>query len=77
MAVATPTSYYVLAMNPNATDSTLTLTFPDTVCASLGHRTSATEDFVQVAGAVSSGTAWALPLKATSLTTYIFDRHTC
>lgn len=77
MAVSDATSYYILAMNPNAADSSLTLTFPDAACANRAYRTSATEDFAQLAGAVSSGSGWVLALKATSLTTYIFDRKKC
>lgn len=74
MAVSTATNYYVLALNPNTTASTLSLTFPDTVCGTLGYRTSATEDFTQVPAATRNGTIWSLALKATSLTTYIFTR---
>ncbi|KAJ7453875.1 glycoside hydrolase [Mycena latifolia] len=61
MAVATTTAYNVLLMNPNTTDTTLMLTFPDTVCAVSAVRTSATEDFAT----------------ATSLTTYTFNRAAC
>ncbi|GLB37903.1 putative O-Glycosyl hydrolase family 30 [Lyophyllum shimeji] len=74
MAVADASTYYILAMNPNAADTSLTLTFPDAACATQAFRTSATEDFTQLSGAVKSGSSWALALKGTSLTTYIFDR---
>ncbi|KAJ6518249.1 glycoside hydrolase [Mycena vitilis] len=77
MAVSTPTTYSVLAMNPNATDTTLSLTFPDTVCAVSAFRTSASEDFAAVAAATKPAVAWLLPLKTMSLTTYIFDRKAC
>ncbi|KAJ7443588.1 hypothetical protein B0H11DRAFT_2343887, partial [Mycena galericulata] len=74
MAVSTPIAYNVIAMNPNTTDSTLTLTFPGIVCAVSGFRTSGTEDFARIAAATKSGNEWRLPLKATSLTTYTFTR---
>ncbi|KAF8148566.1 glycoside hydrolase family 5 protein [Mycena galopus ATCC 62051] len=74
MAVSTPTTYSLILMNPNTTDTTLAVSFPDTVCPVSGFRTSATEDFSTVAAAVTSGSAWALLLKATSLTTYTFVR---
>ncbi|KAJ7080567.1 glycoside hydrolase [Mycena crocata] len=77
MAVATPTTYNIIAMNPNTTDSTLTLTFPDMVCSVSAIRTSATEDFSTVAAATKSGTTWLLPLRTTSLTTYTFNRAAC
>ncbi|KAJ7469618.1 glycoside hydrolase [Mycena latifolia] len=77
MAVSTPTTYSVLAMNPNATDSTLSLTFPDSVCAVSAFRTSAAEDFATVAAATKPVAAWLLPLKAMSLTTYTFNRRAC
>ncbi|KAJ6614971.1 glycoside hydrolase family 5 protein [Mycena sp. CBHHK59/15] len=77
MAVSTSTTYSVLAMNPNTTDSTLTLTFPDTVCAVSAFRTSATEDFATVAAATKQGTTYSLLLKTMSLTTYTFNRTTC
>ncbi|KAF5375526.1 hypothetical protein D9615_009202 [Tricholomella constricta] len=77
MAVSDANSYYILAMNPNAGDTSLTLTFPDAACANRAHRTSASEDFVQLSGAVRSGSNWVLALKGTSLTTYIFDRRNC
>jgi hypothetical protein len=45
MAVSTPTTYNLILMNPNATDSKLSLSFPDTVCRLSAFRTSGTEDF--------------------------------
>ncbi|KAF8058694.1 glycoside hydrolase [Lyophyllum atratum] len=77
MAVSDANTYYILAMNPNAADASLTLTFPDAACASRAFRTSASEDFTQLSGAVKSGTNWVLALKGTSLTTYVFDRKAC
>ncbi|TFK44988.1 glycoside hydrolase family 5 protein [Crucibulum laeve] len=77
MAVSTSSNYYILAMNPNTTDSTLTLSFPDTVCPSGGVRTSASEDFAQVSSASKSGSSWAMPLRSLSLTTYTFNRRAC
>ncbi|KAF7348961.1 hypothetical protein MVEN_01416800 [Mycena venus] len=78
MAVSTPSTYNVILMNPNTTDSTLTLSFPDTVCPVSAFRTSGTEDFATVAKAnkVPAG-AFLLPLKSMSLTTYTFDRAAC
>ncbi|KAJ7364716.1 glycoside hydrolase [Mycena albidolilacea] len=68
----------LLAMNPNATDTTLSLTFPATVCAVSAFCTSASEDFTTVAPATKSGTAaWSLPLRKMSLTTYTFNRRAC
>ncbi|KAF7349041.1 hypothetical protein MVEN_01425700 [Mycena venus] len=77
MAVSTSTTYNLILMNPNTTDSTLTISFPDTVCPISGFRTSATEDFATVAAATKSGTSWLLPLKTMSLTTYTFNRAAC
>ncbi|KAJ7098512.1 glycoside hydrolase [Mycena belliarum] len=77
MAVSTPTTYSVLAMNPNSTASTLSLTFPDAVCATGAFRTSAGEDFAAVAVATRPAGAWLLPLAAMSLTTFTFDRRAC
>ncbi|PFH52203.1 glycoside hydrolase family 30 protein [Amanita thiersii Skay4041] len=78
LAVATSTNFYILAMNPTTSDSTLSLTFPETVCGTVGHRTSASEDFAQVAAATSTGgNTWSLPFRATSLTTYEFKRGSC
>ncbi|KAJ7854520.1 glycoside hydrolase [Mycena olivaceomarginata] len=77
MAVSTSTTYNLILMNPNTTDSTLTLSFPDTVCPVSSFRTSATEDFATVAAATKSGTSWLLPLKTMSLTTYTFNRAAC
>ncbi|KAJ6631336.1 glycoside hydrolase [Mycena sp. CBHHK59/15] len=78
MAVASPTTFTVLAMNPNATDATLALAFPERVCASAAFRTSAEEDFAVVPRAAEGkGAGWALPLKAMSLTTYVFARRAC
>ncbi|KAJ7058351.1 glycoside hydrolase [Mycena amicta] len=76
LAVSTPTSYNLILMNPNTTDTTLSLTFPagETVCATAAVRTSASEDFSSIAVAVRSGTAWSLLLRATSLSTYSFGR---
>jgi hypothetical protein len=78
MAVSTPTTYNLILMNPNTTDSTLTLSFPDTVCPVSGVRTSATEDFARVAPAKKAGRkSFLLPLKTMSLTTYTFKRADC
>ncbi|KAJ6506821.1 hypothetical protein C8R45DRAFT_816716 [Mycena sanguinolenta] len=54
MAVSKPTTYNLILMNPT-TDSVLTLSFPDTVCAVSGFRTSETEDFATVAAAMQDG----------------------
>lgn len=77
MAVTDSSNFYIIAMNPTTTDSTLTLTFPENVCATEAHRTSATEDFASIAAAGRSGSNWSLLLKATSLNTYIFARRAC
>ncbi len=77
MAVTDSSNFYIIAMNPTAADSTLTLTFPETVCATEAHRTSATEDFANITAAGRSGSNWTLPLKASSLNTYIFARRAC
>ncbi|KAJ6529851.1 glycoside hydrolase [Mycena capillaripes] len=78
MAVATPTTYNLILMNPNTTDSRLTLSFPDTVCPGSAVRTSATEDFAKVASAKKAGNkSFLLPLKSESLTTYTFKREDC
>ncbi|KAJ7722061.1 glycoside hydrolase [Mycena maculata] len=79
LAVSTPSTgaYVVLAMNPNATDTTLVLSFPETVCATRAVRTSAGEDFESVSPAKEEGGEWALELQAMSLTTYLFERGAC
>ncbi|KAF5387231.1 hypothetical protein D9757_006816 [Collybiopsis confluens] len=69
LVVSNSTSYNVIAMNPEATDSTLSLTFPETVCATTAFRTSAEEDFATIQAATGGGSSWSLPLSATSLTT--------
>ncbi|KAJ7796287.1 hypothetical protein B0H13DRAFT_2392725 [Mycena leptocephala] len=58
MAVSTPTTYNLILMNPNTTDSTLTFSFPDTVCPVSAFHASAT-----VAVATKSGTSWLCSLK--------------
>ncbi|CAK5271752.1 unnamed protein product [Mycena citricolor] len=78
MAVASETTYSLLLMNPNSTDSTLDVTFHGHVCPLSAVRTSATEDFAAIApGAKSSPSVYTLPLKAESLTTYVFKRGHC
>jgi hypothetical protein len=77
LAVSTSTTYSVLAMNPNATDTTLTLTFPETVCSTSAFRTSGTEDFATVTAATAQSSNWLLPLRTMSLTTYTFKRGAC
>ncbi|KAF7346790.1 hypothetical protein MSAN_01817600 [Mycena sanguinolenta] len=78
MAVSTATTYSLILMNPNTTDTTLTVSFPSTaVCPTGAFRTSATEDWATVADATASGSAWSVLLKATSLTTYTFNRAAC
>ncbi|KAF5354805.1 hypothetical protein D9756_005541 [Leucocoprinus leucothites] len=77
MAVTDSSSFYIIAMNPTNSATTLTLTFPENVCATEAHRTSASEDFSNIGAATRSGSNWALPLSANSLTTYIFARRTC
>jgi len=77
LVVSNSTTYSVIAMNPNTTESTISLTFPQDVCASTAFRTSATEDFSTVTPATGSGLTWSLPLSETSLTTYIFKREAC
>lgn len=77
MAVSTPTTYNLILMNPNTTDSTLPITFPDAVCAVSGFRTSSTEDFATVPAATKYGASWSLAMKSMSLTTYTFDRSAC
>ncbi|KAJ7250638.1 glycoside hydrolase [Mycena rebaudengoi] len=77
LAVSTSTTYSVLAMNPNATDTTLTLAFPETVCSTSAFRTSGTEDFATVTAATAQSSNWLLPLRTMSLTTYTFKRGAC
>ncbi|KIK60846.1 glycoside hydrolase family 30 protein [Collybiopsis luxurians FD-317 M1] len=77
LVVSNSTSYNVIIMNPDTTDTTLSLTFPETVCATTAFRTSAEEDFATIEAATGGGSSWSLPLSATSLTTYIFDRSSC
>ncbi|KAF7341842.1 Glycoside hydrolase family 30 protein [Mycena sanguinolenta] len=79
MAVSTSTTYNLILMNPTTTDSVLTLSFPDTVCAVSAFRTSETEDFATVAAATQDegSTAWELPLQSMSLTTFTFNRAAC
>lgn len=70
-------SYYVLVLNSGTGDSNLSLSFPETVCATRAYRTSASEDFVQIGAASGSAQNWSLPMKATSLSTYVFERRSC
>ncbi|KIK60772.1 glycoside hydrolase family 30 protein [Collybiopsis luxurians FD-317 M1] len=77
LVVSNSTTYSVIAMNPNSTASTLSLTFPETVCGTTAFRTSATEDFSTIAAAKASGSSWSLPLNAVSLSSYIFKRGAC
>ncbi|KAJ3932082.1 MAG: glycoside hydrolase [Lentinula lateritia] len=77
LVVSNSTTFSVIAMNPNTTTSTLSLTFPQTVCGTTGFRTSASEDFATISPATGSGETWELPLSATSLSTYIFARKAC
>ncbi|KAJ4471522.1 glycoside hydrolase [Lentinula aciculospora] len=77
LVVSNSTTYSVIAMNPNATASTILLTFPETICSTTGFRTSASEDFSTIAKATGSGSSWSLPLSATSLSTYVFNRGVC
>jgi len=77
LVVSNSTTYSVIAMNPNTTDFTISLTFPESVCGTTAFLTSATEDFATIAAAAGSDSTWSLPLSATSLTTYVFDRSAC
>ncbi|KAJ7601050.1 glycoside hydrolase [Mycena floridula] len=77
MAVSSATQYFILVLNSNTTASTLTMTFPETVCGTSGFRTSATEDFATLAAPTVSGSTWSLSLSAMSLTTYVFKRSAC
>ncbi|XP_006461323.1 hypothetical protein AGABI2DRAFT_192849 [Agaricus bisporus var. bisporus H97] len=77
MAVTDSSHFYVIAMNPNGADTTLALTFPESVCATEAHRTSASEDFATIGKATGGGNNWSLPLRANSLSTYIFNRRAC
>ncbi|KAJ8489038.1 hypothetical protein ONZ45_g13720 [Pleurotus djamor] len=77
LAVSTSSNYYILAINPNSGDSNFTLQFPDAACANGAFRTSASEDFASVAGAVRQGSNWVLSLRSMSLTTYVFSRRSC
>ncbi|ESK95331.1 glycoside hydrolase family 5 protein [Moniliophthora roreri MCA 2997] len=77
LAVSTSSKYYVLAMNPTNSASTLSLTFPENVCAVASYRTSTSEDFARLNGATRSGSSWSLPLNAMSLTTFEFNRGAC
>ncbi|THV04799.1 glycoside hydrolase family 5 protein [Dendrothele bispora CBS 962.96] len=81
LAVSNSSTIVVIAMNTGSTDSTLSLTFPEDVCATGGFRTSATEDFASIPAATrsngSSGRDWNLSLASLSLSSYLFDRKAC
>jgi hypothetical protein len=77
MAVQSDDSYYILAMNPNSAETTISVSFPETVCATDAFRTSEAEDFASIDAAAADGDAWSLPLGSTSLTTYVFARGAC
>ncbi|KAJ8088555.1 hypothetical protein PM082_022628 [Marasmius tenuissimus] len=77
IAVSTSTKYFVIAMNPTNSATTLTLTFPDNACGVASYRTSGSEDFAKLGGATKSGNNWNLGLNAMSLTTYEFNRVAC
>ncbi|TFK64014.1 glycoside hydrolase, partial [Pluteus cervinus] len=79
MVVFNPSTntYSVLAMNPGSSDTSLSLTFPEAVCATKAYRTSAAEDFTQIGAATSNGGVWQMPLKSMSMTTYLLERRSC
>ncbi|KAG7089337.1 hypothetical protein E1B28_011030 [Marasmius oreades] len=77
IAVSTSSKYFVVAMNPTNSATSLTLTFPENVCGVASYRTSASEDFAHLGAATKSGSNWVLPLNAMSLTTYEFNRAAC
>ncbi|KAK7461088.1 hypothetical protein VKT23_009017 [Stygiomarasmius scandens] len=77
LAASNSTTIVVIAMNTGSGDSTLSLTFPEDVCARGGFRTSGTEDFADIPAATGSGVNWNLGLAALSLNSYIFDRAAC
>ncbi|ESK95303.1 glycoside hydrolase family 5 protein [Moniliophthora roreri MCA 2997] len=79
IAVSTSSKYFIIAMNPTNSDTTLSITFPNNedVCVIASYRTSATEDFGRDFAVNGAGSNWALPLKTMSLTTYEIDRKAC
>ncbi|KAK1227291.1 hypothetical protein PQX77_009708 [Marasmius sp. AFHP31] len=77
IAVSTSTKYFVIAMNPTNSATTLTLTVPDNACGVASYRTSGSEDFAKLGGASKSGGNWNLGLNAMSLTTFEFNRVAC
>ncbi|KAL0067960.1 hypothetical protein AAF712_005129 [Marasmius tenuissimus] len=77
IAVSTSTKYFVIAMNPTNSATTLALTFPDNACGVASYRTSGSEDFAKLGGAMKNGGNWNLGLDAMSLTTYEFNRVAC
>ncbi|KAK7461090.1 hypothetical protein VKT23_009019 [Stygiomarasmius scandens] len=77
LAALNSTTIVIIAMNTGSSDNTLSLTFPEDVCARGGFRTSATEDFAEIPAATGSGADWSLGLTTLSLNSYIFDRTAC
>lgn len=77
MTVTDSSNYYVLAMNTGTSSTSLSLTFPETVCGTAAVRTSSSEDFTSIGAATQSNGAWTLPLNALSLTTFTFKKGSC
>ncbi|KAK7690749.1 hypothetical protein QCA50_005848 [Cerrena zonata] len=77
LAVSSQNNYFIISTNPTNSASTLPLTFPETVCATAGVRTSASEDFASIAKATNSGGTFQLPLAPMSITTYTFKKGSC
>ena len=77
LAVSNQNNYFIIATNPTNSATALPLTFPENVCATAGVRTSASEDWANIAKATNNGGTWQLPLAAMSITTYTFQKGSC
>ncbi|KAL1665124.1 glycoside hydrolase family 5 protein [Schizophyllum commune] len=79
LVVGTPSgdAYNVIAMNPSSSDVQFELDFPQSVTPSKAYRTTASEDFAELAGTdvvKASGNGWQLTVAGTSQMTFVFSK---
>ena len=77
LAVKSSDKYYVIAINPDSEEKSISVTFPEAVCATEAFRTSESEDFASIDAAIPEGSGWSLSLATLSQTTYVFKKGSC
>jgi hypothetical protein len=77
LTVKSSDKYYIIAINPDSEDKSISVTFPEDVCATEAFRTSESEDFASIDAAERDGDGWSLPLATMSQTTYVFTKGAC